>query len=309
MKRKLYPIILSTVLLIIPLTGCQTDTVNQDATKMAELEQDIHDLKEQNQDLQGQLDTCRKLNDLLKGENTSLKIVNKSEFEEVASVKEDIDGDGVVEEITLSVSENDSNRYTLSIKRYATYSITSYGSNIDRVIKIVDIDKNDNIKEIAIPESGPSSDEKVAFYTMDRHDIKFIGKIDGSFDYMAIGNKEVIGSTRGNILHTWFHKDTFKLLLNHTLILDKPENGLYSMGDWEVTVQKSIPIYKSPNGDQLVNLKVGEKVKLVATDDKENILLETEDGKQGWIMIEGYDGIKGTNYRGSEVFEGLSYAD
>ncbi len=225
----------------------------------------------------------------------------------VADTKADLDGDGTQENISLA-TDHYNNNINLTINYV---SITSLGSNLDKMIKIVDMDTTDLLKEIAVPESGPSSDNMVSFYAYIPTNIIFMGKVGGVLDKSIdiTGSGEIIARTRAHIFQTWFYKDTYQLIDNHTLVHVVPPDDLYSMNNEQVTVKKSIPIYKTPNGELLVDLKVGEKVTLLKSDDKEKILLKTESGKQGWILIERFDHIKGTNYSASDVFDGLNYAD
>jgi hypothetical protein len=94
----------------------------------------------------------------------------------VQSMEADLNGDGTREQIFLYCDEYGD----LFRLRINNLSITSYGSHIDKKIELVDIDKNDSEKEIAIPESGRNG-RCVSFYRYTPDNIIFIGKIEGSF--------------------------------------------------------------------------------------------------------------------------------
>lgn len=55
----------------------------------------------------------------------------------------------------------------------------------------------------------------------------------------------------------------------------------------------------------IITLNPGEKVNLIATDDKKWCLVEKEDGTKAWLDI----GIFGTNNDVYNYFDGLCYAD
>ncbi|HHW01206.1 MAG TPA: hypothetical protein GXX35_00040 [Thermoanaerobacterales bacterium] len=95
----------------------------------------------------------------------------------VQSMETDLNGDGTREQIFLYCDEY-ADLFRLRINNL---SITSYGSHIDKKIELVDIDKNDTEKEIAIPESGRDGEYAVSFYRYTPDNIIFIGKIEGSF--------------------------------------------------------------------------------------------------------------------------------
>ena len=225
----------------------------------------------------------------------------------VKSIEADLNSDGDKEYIKLECDDYGS-IFTLSVNQL---SITSFGDNIDREIVIVDIDKDDKNLEIAIPESGPSDDLFTSFYRYTGQNIDFIGKVGGKpGSSIAInGDGTVMATTRGNILHTWFYKDKYILAPNNNLMHVEPPEGLYNMGEYKVKVIKSIPIYRAPYREPLVDLVVGEEVKLLVTNNKDIILVETQSGEQGWIMIENFFVIMPQNIYATDVFEGLCMAD
>lgn len=305
-----FTILIVTLLSVSLLVSCSKGNSNDSPKGAVDKIENTSDNKE-SLDFKKQLDEARKrIEDLekqvdqLQKQNYELKQVD---LKTTKTLEVDLNFDGDKEFIKLECDEW-GNVFTLSINQL---SITSYGSNIDREIVIVDIDKKDKVLEIAIPESGPSDDLFTSFYRYTGNNIDFIGKIGGKpgAGLTVNGDGTVTATTRGNILHTWFYKDEYMLAPNHSLIRVEPVDGLYSMGEYKVKVIKSIPIYRAPNREVLKELRIGEEVKLMATDDKELVLLETQDGEQGWIMIEGFWNIKGTKLNAGEVFEGLSMAD
>ena len=58
-----------------------------------------------------------------------------------------------------------------------------------------------------------------------------------------------------------------------------------------------------------IPLQTGEKVTIVASDNKAWCLVKNSKGKQGWFAVDEFCIIRGTNLAASEFFEGLSFAD
>lgn len=224
-------------------------------------------------------------------------------------VKGDLNGEGKKDKISFKCSEDE---FTLTINGA---SIKGSGDMLDGKYKIVDIDTKDKIQEISISESGSSDDYATAFYYYNGKKIVFMGKVQGS-DSMnndilgsikINGKGTVIARTRGQILHTWFYDDPYKLTKSHTLA--RVPQDLYQMNA-QVKVIKPLALQKSrTNSETAVTLQTGETVIILASDDKQWCLVQNSKGAKGWFAVEDFDKIKGTNLRASEVFEGLCYAD
>jgi hypothetical protein len=122
----------------------------------------------------------------------------------VQGMETDLNGDGILEQIFLYCDEYGD----LFRLRINNLSITSYGSHIDKKIELVDIDKNDTEKEIAIPESGRDGKCAVSFYRYTSDNIIFIGKIEGS-----LYNGEIVIKGDGTVQSKT--KEKYKLQTHH----------------------------------------------------------------------------------------------
>ncbi len=186
-------------------------------------------------------------------------------------------------------------------------SIKGSGDNLDGHFNVVDIDTKDNIKEIAVPESGPSGDYKTAFYYYDGKHIVEMGKVQGSDAVKIDGSGTIVARTRGLVLHTWFYDDPYKLTKLH--LLKRVPKDLYEM-NCKVKVKRPLALKKSRSSSKIaITLQLGEEVTIFSSDDKEWCLVENKEGVQGWFAIDGFDQIRGANLSASEFFDGLSYAD
>lgn len=229
----------------------------------------------------------------------------------------DLNNDGIEEMITLTMNDEWFNYSTLQVNNNI---LTFLGEEIESTFNIVDIDSSDKYKEIAVSEYGPSSDFTTTFFYYD-NDILFpTGKIEGFYgsaysygedsDWNQVridGNGKIFTQSRGSLLHTWFYQDEYKLSDEHWLVYVPKD--LYEMNT-EVEVIEEFTLQKSrTDASDAITLKKGEKVTIVASDNKEWCLVENSKGETGWFAVDNFDIIRGLNKRASEVFNGLNNAD
>jgi len=227
-------------------------------------------------------------------------------------LEEDLNGDGKKDRIRLNITDEYSNEYRLQVN---DVHIFGAGQNVEARFSIVDIDTGDNLKEIAVSEYGPSSDEKTAFYVYDGEKLSFIGEIEGFYSSLPElwqtvkfdGSGRLVTRTRGRILHTWFYKDYYKLDENHRL--KHIPQDLYEMNA-KVEVVREVSLQKSPEDpEEALTLKKGEMVTIVGSDNKEWCLVENSQGQKGWFALDGYNTVRGTGLSADEIFSGLCHAD
>jgi len=237
-------------------------------------------------------------------EETDKKIDASLPYKEV---NEDLNGDGRKENVKLQFADEYRNEYVLEVNGLRC---KGYGDNMDENIFIVDIDKKDNIKEIALQEYGPSDDPATVFYMYDGRTLVKIGKLAGNC--VEPGNIKgdgiVIAQERGIMLHTWFYNKNYKLGKNH--MLEGLNRDFYESLYMQqpVKVKKELTLHESPNGKALLKLKPGDEVKLSGHDGIEWCLAETQEDKKGWFAVDGHE-IRELRMSSSDVFDGLCFAD
>ncbi|UCH84380.1 MAG: hypothetical protein JSW50_01450, partial [Candidatus Latescibacterota bacterium] len=149
------------------------------------------------------------------------------------TVRADLNGDGSQENVVFICydpmygSEYDSFGYDRFVLDIGGHFTISRGSNLDGNFRIVDIDTSDAYQEIAIPESGPSSDHRTHFYHFTGDSIVCMGTIPGTHDLEFDGSGIMRTNQRGNILHTWFYSAKYKLTDEHHL--EQLPEMLYAM--------------------------------------------------------------------------------
>lgn len=216
----------------------------------------------------------------------------------------DLNRDGIKDRIRLECEPGDDS-YTLTINGL---SVTGGGNNLDGMMFVCDIDSRDDYKEIAITESGPSSDDATYFYYYDGSSINFMGRTQGSHYVLKITGSGVFTTkTRGAILQTWFYTDHYRLSSSHELEIVPRE--LYKMNS-QVIVKKQLKLQKSRTDQETaVVLEPDEEVTLTACDNKEWCEVKNAKGIKGWFAVDDYYTMRGTDFNASDYFEGLSFAD
>jgi len=225
----------------------------------------------------------------------------------------DLNGDGVKDEVRFEYTTYDQGEnyggYTLCVN---DTSIDGYGENLYGFYKVVDIDVNDGIKEIAISEAGPSDDYATTFYCYDGRRIMHMGKISGAYEvddrHVKIDGSGIIQTiSRGRVLHTWFYPDAYRLSDEHKL--EHIDHELYWM-NYSVGVKMALPLQKTRASDEsTITLQPGDQIKILMSDNREWFLVEDSRGIKGWFAVDGYDEIRGLGKPADEVFEGLCHAD
>lgn len=216
----------------------------------------------------------------------------------------DLNGDGIKDTIRLEC-EPGGDSFTLQIN---DQSAAGGGNNLDGIMFLSNIDSSDKFKEIAITESGPSSDEATYFYYYDGTNINFMGKIQGSqYAIKMTGDGAFTTKTRGEILQTWFYTDHYKLNSSHNL--ENIPQKFYKMNSL-VTVTRQLKLQKLPTDSETsIILVPGEDVMITGCDNKEWCEVENAKGLKGWFAVDDFYTMRGENLNASDYFEGLCYAD
>lgn len=217
------------------------------------------------------------------------------------SLVADLNGDGKKETISADFAGD------VCIIKMNDKSLRVDGSSFLPKIYLVDINKKDKIKEIAISEEGPSGDYKTYFFAFDGN-IKEMGEIQGYYEGQkhkknrAIrinGDNIVHGISRGTYFQTWFFYDVYDLTEIHTLA-QRPQELYKAVWTNELTAKTEIKCFGNDKRTVRAVLHKGEKVVFIGSDEKTYCLIKLNNGKYYWI--------KGDIY-GTELFDGANNAD
>lgn len=235
------------------------------------------------------------------------------------STTADLDGEGKEESVFLLVRKSPNGDEVNSIELHVDEKTADYeGEMIHPMFKIVDISDQDKYLEIAVSEEGPSGDYATIFYRYDGNNLKELNKISGflgpypgrdNLGSVIIEHSGLVRTkTRGEILHTWFYDDSYRL--NEADELVKVKQDTYEMNT-EVEVIKEIILKKSKGSDANgITLKVGEKVNIDQTDNISWCRVTNSKGEIGWFEVKNFYEIKGYEGMNAEAFFlGLNFAD
>lgn len=233
--------------------------------------------------------------------------ITPDQYRQFTTYEGDLNGDGSNEVLTFTRGETAEGNpgYTLSI---GETSITGVDDNLAGYFGVVDLDKGDTFKQIAVSNYGPSSDYSTNFYQYDGKELTSMGTVPGLYEEMGFdGAGNISTYVRGSILDTWFFPATFAVFGDGDLAMVE-EDLAYRYTP--VTMLQPMDFVVSPTDSTVAfSLAVGDRATIVACDNVAWCQVSTDDGQEGWFEVENYNGIKGTDLYSGDVFDGLSFAD
>jgi hypothetical protein len=201
------------------------------------------------------------------------------------SAKVDLNGDGVKDNIAMSRVKSSDPQY------YAKFALKINGSSVEGELQdsidadgfaIVDIDKADKYKEVAVHSPGPSDDDEYFIYWYDGSSIKKVGRVARWPKFAGNGIIYVNGWVS-------FWQNTDKYVLTKQRTLQLVPQPLHYVG-MKCKVKTGFPIYTSKNSKSVVaNLKTGSQIFVVLGDisGMENgntwYMVRSESNLLGWV--------------------------
>ncbi|AEE95874.1 M56 family metallopeptidase [Mahella australiensis] len=185
---------------------------------------------------------------------------------------------------------------------------------------IVDIDKSDKSKEIALLDEGPSNDPRSHFFRFTGNKVEYAGSIT-DFPYTSTckfnGDGTIVARYRLSILETWWAPATWELDRNG--YLQQTHQDIYYPYSYESqdssfvpVLRKDLMLYTEPDLKAgRVMAMAGSKVNFKATDNVHWVCLSTGNGAEGWFYVEGYSAILvgEEKVEATSIFENLNFAD
>lgn len=173
-------------------------------------------------------------------------------------------------------------------------------------LAIVDINKKDRFKEIAI-WNGDEEDGLIEYYYYNGKELVPMGQIEGTLESIKIDGFGTLATyTRSGFLHHWSYPDKYRLTEEHILV-NVPQE-LYKM-DYEVAMASDLPLQKSRTDTRIViTLKAGDKAKILLTDKLVWCLAQDKNGIKGWFAV-GSSITEGSNNKNRQTFSNLNFAD
>lgn len=222
---------------------------------------------------------------------------------------EDLDGDGKKDAISLVVVQDtvEGDQTILNVNENAT---VVEGRNPQGSFHTIDLDTTDVRKEVVVEDLGPSGDPTAAFYGYTSGMLIRLGTTQGFVEDMTFdGEGGFTTVSRGQILDTWFYKDTYAF--NGATITRVPQDFYARLSpQGVVTLLRKMSFVTSPENSKVsLTVAKGDVVTIVGCDDVKWCQVRNDDGETGWFSVHDFNVMDGINLPANEVFDGLSMAD
>lgn len=225
----------------------------------------------------------------------------------IGTAQLDLNGDNVLDHVSLSMVPDAQQPHELLTVNDVTVQVPGFSPV--GYFGIVDLDVYDGQHEIALSDFGPSTDYTTSFFAFDGKSLKLLGTTQGLYEQMLFnGDGSFVTTTRGRVLDTWFHRDTFKLSAD--TITHVPKDFYERLPQTPITVLQLISLQTSPaDPTKAFTLRKGDTATIVGCDDATWCKVRNGKGATGWFALENFDTIKGMGQPAGAFFDGLSYAD
>jgi len=238
----------------------------------------------------------------------------------------DLDGDGAAEAIEFASSgpDEDAGQYTLTV---GGSTVSGTGCGLTGRVHAMRLNSGMQEAYLLVSEFGPSDDNACYVYRYAEGKLVYAGLVGSAPEDIYVTGAQFTGSVRASVLQTWYRPADFTIArawgvdentdasLEEPVVVEVPR-AVYPLGTI-VTAKVSLPLAVSPLDDKAaLTIKKGEKLILSGSDDVEWVYavpVESHDETMlagGWFRVkETQVLIDGKEYGGSDVFDGLVYAD
>jgi len=181
---------------------------------------------------------------------------------------------------------------------------------------LVDIDKEDNMLEIAILDEGPSSDSSTYYFRYLEGELTYIGTVPdfpGSKTCSFAGDGTITAGFRLGVLQTWWAPATWRL--NELDRLQQESQTAYiPYEEWnKAALLEDLPLFpsKDQSSEETTIAPVGSSITFVETDNVHWVKLKTDGGVTGWFYLNDYSTVmvNGEPRETIEIFKDLLFAD
>lgn len=230
----------------------------------------------------------------------------------------DESGETIESEVTTEAVEM---TFTLKIngKDFSQEFIDSVGyisDNYSIQYYVVDIDQNDNYKELAIVDYDYSDNNKTHFFRYENESLKYLGTISDAPDnesFYINGDGTVNGRIYSNLLQTTTFQTVYALNGDTIAPVEtdwyEVDDSLWGETDRHHNILKEVTVYKEANleSETITLTPEDGKVRFPATDNENWYQIETTDGKIYYLYMTDFLTVPngGTDMDATEIFENL----
>lgn len=202
-------------------------------------------------------------------------------------------------------------RYRVRINR--SYYIEQYGDRVYAELMVYSPNGKDIL--LAVYDDGPSNDPKTSFFRYDGSGLYPAGSIPADIRDATLEEGIIKCTFRADMMQTEWAWGYY--YWNGSEIVRREDDIYYMVDDSSWREQAEMPLLllreitvfaERSEESEAITLKP-QKVRNVATDNSEWILLEGEDGTGGWIRITGFGNFPSEEADCFELFENLNMAD
>lgn len=258
---------------------------------------------------QSELDMAQSI---LQSPGTLVHISNSTQNQSTAYV--DLDGDKTPEKILLEPSKDPENaQYLQEDDPLAYYHLQignadfeGFGNNIENSLWGISLDGKNIL--LVLYEDGPSADPYTHLFQYQNNIILEVGNFADDIRACKISSDGIItGKMRKDVVQTDYVIMCWKL--NQSGILEEIPQDTYNFqnGNW-VDLKENLPLHAVIESTDTFTIPP-QKVKFLQTTANENwVLLEAEDGQQGWMQIENSN-VSALQKFVMDVFDNLNMTD
>lgn len=236
---------------------------------------------------------------------------------------EDLDGDGMDDQIRYQVTEQDNGEIlcliTVNGESYIANELFCPGAEVgmtnptvDRFF-ISDILEGDGLLEIAVLDEGPSEDP-VTYFFQYNNTLTCIGQVPGDpFDGINGGVNGfngfggIVGQSRTDLIETAYVEDN--RWYDGSRIVDLGIKWYDFLPNFGHVLYEDLPVYCEWDDTSATTvIPAQDQVFFLGTDAERWILVKGKDGSQGYMTVDGGI-IGGLNKPADQVFSGLQFSD
>jgi hypothetical protein len=229
----------------------------------------------------------------------------------VITLEADFDGDKKVESAEISFVADEAHDYyeTCSV-RVGSSLVEALGEVLPGKASIVDVDRNDQWCEIAIPDETMSGVGCVYLLRYQRGQVRVVGHVPGAKPVID-GSGIIRTNSRGTVLCTWFYPSEYRWSDDAGAFTEIPQAfkpmkvNVTLKTDLDVSESARLP-FRASN-----TLKAGTRAIIDLTDDVQWCRIRSSNGQSGWFFVTRENRL--SNYdnapHAQDVFDGLPLAN
>ena len=218
----------------------------------------------------------------------------------------DMDGDGVAEEIVLEpFGENPNHPLQNYRLRVGNGELEGYGYNLANILWAVSLDGQEIL--LVLYDDGPSWDPYTYFYGYRNGRLYEAGGFEEEIRLCEISPEGIItGGLRKEIVQTDWIEVQWRLGADGRIEEIPQEVYAFRNGNW-VELYEELPLHPAIGDIQTFSVEPQMVRFLQTSADWSWILIETEDGQQGWMHLENFNVVE-LEKNVMDVFAGLYLA-